>query len=134
MQVRIVSEPPPPRIYEACKEKFGADFENTVFTHGETIHSKYPIPQHLVEHERKHASQQCIYGIVAWWDRYLEDDQFRFEQELEAYQEQYKWIKKNIKNRNDAFNLLRSLAKDLSGPLYGNLCSYQSALTKIKNG
>lgn len=134
MQIRITSEPPPPRIYQACQEKFGVDFENTVFTHGHTIHSKHPMEQHLVEHERTHAKQQSDYGVIEWWDRYLEDDDFRYEQELEAYQVQYKWIKKHIKNRNDAFKLLRMIAKDLSGPMYGNICSYQTALTKIRNG
>lgn len=133
--MRIVSEPPPSRIYNACVKQFGVSFDDgVVFTYGDTVHSKYPMSKDLEIHEGVHVKQQVDYGVVAWWDKYLTDEDFRLSQELEAYKAQYKWAKKNIKSRDDRAKLLTRIARDLSGTMYGNLLTYQEALVKIKNG
>lgn len=134
--MRIVYELPPARVYKACVKQFGVSFDDgVVWTYGDTIHTKYPINDgSLIEHECTHIKQQKKIGVIEWWDKYLEDEEFRFTQELEAYQAQWKWIKKNVKGRNDQFKMLTKIARDLSGTMYGNLITYQEALTKIKNG
>lgn len=133
--MRIVYEQPPARIYEACVEQFGVSFDDgVVWTYGDAIHTKYLLRPDVGAHEKVHIKQQKAMGVIEWWDKYLGDPQFRFDQELEAYQEQWRFIKKNVKSRNDQFNFLKQIARDLSGPMYGGLLSYQEALKKIKNG
>lgn len=133
--MRILNELPPASIYDACVEQFGVSFDDgVVWTVGDTIHTKYPLMPDVLVHEKVHIKQQTSFGVTAWWDKYLNDAEFRYKQELPAYQAQWKWIKKNIKSRNDQFKMLNKIAKDLSGNMYGNLVTYQEALTKIKNG
>ena len=133
--MQILTSKPPKEIYYACVSKFGVSFDTgTVFTVGDTIYAKHLMPEHLVVHEKTHIKQQKKYGTMAWWAKYLESDEFRLEQELQAYRNQYRWAKKNIKSRDDRAKLLRSIALDLSGTMYGNIISYQEAVTKILNG
>ena len=130
------SDKPPKGIYEKAKEKWDrVDFENgTTFTVGTTIHCKFDIPDHLVEHETHHVIQQTEYkgGYKKWWDRYFKDDKFRLEQEIECYRKQYKFIVRNCKDRNDIARYLNGFSSDLSGSLYGNLVSFPEAFKLIK--
>ena len=134
--MRVVHEPPPKRIYDACVRQFGVSFDDGVcWAYGDALHIKYPIQdQSLYAHEATHIEQQKAMGVIEWWDKYLEDAEFRFSQELEAYQNQWKWIKQNVKDRNQQIRQLTKLAHDLSGPMYGELCTHGEALKKIKNG
>ena len=77
-------------------------------------------------HEETHERQQALMGVVAWWDRYLIDDEFRLSQEVEAYRNQYAFIRENL-NRTERRRLLAFIVKDLCGPIYGNLVSKQEA-------
>ena len=67
--------------------------KGTVFTYGDTIYnpSDAKFPVHLLVHEGTHEKQQGS-NPKEWWDKYLVDLEFRFEQELEAYSAQYKFI------------------------------------------
>lgn len=134
--MRVVHEPPPKRVFQACIDKFGASWDDgVIWAYGNAIHSKYPIrDKSLYAHEGTHLEQQQTIGVVKWWDQYLEDPEFRFSQELEAYQAQWQWIKKNLRSREEQVVRLSRLAKDFSSPMYGNIVTYQEALTRIKNG
>lgn len=44
--------------------------------------------QALIAHEMVHVRQQAATGWLAWWWRYLTDESFRLDQELEAYRVQ----------------------------------------------
>ena len=109
-------------IYERAVKQFG----------GDKIYTKSDLPQHLIVHETTHIRQQAKMGVEKWWDRYFEDEKFRFSQELEAYRNQYKYITENYNDDKIITMLLKSLAKDLSGYIYGNLCSFKEALSLIK--
>lgn len=132
---RISTQKPPAHIYDKCVEKWNVDFDKgIVFTYGETIHSKRPIPKDLMVHELVHVRQHREYpgGKDMWWERYLEDPMFRYHQELEAYRKQYQWVKDNIKDRNKAFKHLIHYADCLSGPMYGNMVTIKQATEDIK--
>lgn len=104
-----------------------------VFTYGDTCHTKSgTLPEWLVPHEEVHSRQQV--DPEEWWERYFIDPQFRFEQELEAYQVQYKWILEHYKDRNKQAQFLNKFASDLSGQMYGNLLTHSKAYRRIKNG
>lgn len=85
-----------------------------------------------MKHEEVHAKQQGD-DPEKWWHRYIVDSAFRFCQELEAYQVQYREIKKKFKDRNKQMRFLDILAQDLSSANYGSVCSYQEALMSIRD-
>lgn len=148
MTVQVISEkdiigytventPPPKWLYKKIKKRFGAenvDFDKgIIFTVGDTIYYKGELRQDLHIHERTHIGQQLNMGVKKWWKKYLKDDQFRYEQEVEAYRRQYRWIRQNIKDRSMQNDLLRSCASSLSSPLYGGIVTMDQAIRDIIN-
>lgn len=108
---------PPTGIYEKCRDRFGADFrKGVVFTVGDTIHAqKWPLPPDLYQHEATHVEQQSNFegGWRAWWDLYLENPYFRYTQEIEAYQNQYRYFIKIHHDRNKRNLFLHMLTQQV---------------------
>ena len=123
---------PPEGIYKRAQEKWGVDFDKVVFTVGDTLHTKHPPNKDLIAHEEMHSKQKAAYSLQEWLDRNFEDDKFRYDQELQAYRAQDRWIKENIKDRNKQAPFLSFYAKSLSGSIYGNLVSEKEAHRLIK--
>lgn len=128
--------PPPKHIYDAVKKKINPDirWENgIVFTYGYNIHSIRQLTPDLLVHEMVHVRQQTTGPLSPdeWWERYLEDSDFRLAQETEAYKEQVVFLRKVVKNREDVAKQVHRIAQLLSGPIYGNLISYQQAMSAI---
>ncbi len=122
-----------PEIYEKCRNQFGVDWERgVIITYGDTVYCKHSLPEHKIAHEYAHVIQQLNMGTEIWWKKYLTDKEFRLSQEVEAYQAEADYITKNIKDRNQRFNLLRQIYLDLSSSMYGNICSYSEAKKLIK--
>lgn len=130
--MKIVIAYPP--NYEEIKKAFNPP-KTVVFTYGDTIYNPNNglIGTDLMIHEGTHEIQQSL-DPKKWWDRYLIDPQFRVDQEIEAYHNQYKYLKDMIKDRNQLFRHLHRLASDFSSPIYGGCISYQQAVERIKNG
>lgn len=121
-----------------------------IFAWGDTIYNPQggELPPWLVAHEKVHKGQQeaMIHEIAphtyiagaggpeTWWERYLRDTKFRFDQELEAHQEEYRVFCKHHPDRNQRRAGLKSLAKRLSGKMYGNMVSFDKAKRMIKDG
>jgi len=105
-----------------------------VFTYGYKIYNPSGgfIDKPLLKHEETHTLQQAA-GIEEWWDKYLQDPEFRLSQELEAYRNQYREAKKYIFNKNKLFNFLKLIALDFSSEMYGNIIDFSSAMKVIKN-
>jgi hypothetical protein len=124
----------PPPIYEKARKLWGVDFEKgVVFTYGDTCHTATgTLPNHMVPHEETHSLQQGD-DPAAWWEEYMRNPAFRLAQELEAYRAQYAWIRLHVKGRQQQFELLKKLARDLSGPMYGLDIGFQKALMMIAN-
>lgn len=103
----------------------------TIFTYGDTCYCPITtqIPENVMVHEETHEKQQK--DPKAWWERYLKDADFRLSQELPAYRNQYQW-QKNRLGRDKAIFLLKAIAEDLSGEMYGNIISFQKAFEMIK--
>ena len=121
-----------PPNYKKIKERFTLP-DDVIFTYGDTIYNPTDgmIDKPLLEHEKVHNKQQG-YNIEGWWYKYLTDNEFRLDQEIEAYQRQYR-VAKEIVSRDQLFTLLQNIAKNLSGDMYGNLISYDKAMQIIKN-
>ena len=134
-KLKMSYEKPP--VYDAiigAGLKFNPAY--TVFTYADTLYNpeRLIIPEHLLYHETTHATQQGWEeeSAAKWWDRYLVDQYFRVEQEVQAYGNQYHHICQYVKDRNQQAKILMDLARVLSGPTYGNVIHQVEAAQIIK--
>jgi len=102
--------------------------EYTIYCYGSTLYVPcgLPIPDELMAHEEVHSRQQEKMGVEKWWDRYLEDREFRLKQEIEAYKAQAEYSEANY-DRHERRSLKKDIIKHLSSDLYGNLITKQEA-------
>lgn len=124
-----------PPIWDNACALFEININTVLFTYGDTIYipgGRMPT-EDLIEHERTHMKQQNYNDKDAalWWGKYLRDPQFRMEQEVEAYAQQYKHLCKGIKGREQRFRVRRTLGQQLSSPLYKCPCDLMTAMTLI---
>ena len=107
--------------------------KDTVFTWGDTVYAPGHdyIDNALDVHESVHKVQQGL-DPKCWWDRYLVDEYFRLDQELKAYQAQYKFFCKVNKFKKERAKFLDSIAKDLAGPMYGHIIDIEQAKENIR--
>lgn len=121
-----------PPFYETLEKhfKFGPQ---TIFTYGDVIFnpSGCEITRELEIHEGTHMIQQGATPEV-WWDRYITDPEFRLEQELAAYRNQYQAYCESDSSREGRAKYAMKLAWDLSGPGYGRIIQYAEAAKLIR--
>jgi hypothetical protein len=99
--------------------------DHTIFTYGNTVYFNRDLSYDLVAHEIIHVFQQTEMDPKKWWRKYIEDEKFRLDQEVEAYKRQYQVMKRNDDVK--AALLLDSISSDLSGKLYGEIVSFEEA-------
>ena len=130
--MKIKRERPP--VYDLIVSAGMRPHEGVVYTYGDTIYnpSGNELPDHIVHHEETHCLQQGD-DPDAWWERYVTDPYFRFEQEAEAYAAQYDFMCESIRDRNRRSKILFDMALMLSGPVYGGTVSHSVARKMIKN-
>lgn len=114
--------------------EFTAAIENfetqvPVFTYYPYIYvpTGHELSPDVRDHESVHLRQQEHYpgGAEAWWERWLTNVQFRFEQELEAYAVQLNAWRKAGSSR---FKRTKDrLAMDMSSDFYGHMVTFQEA-------
>lgn len=106
------------------------------FAYGTTIFnpSGRPIALELIAHEVTHSLQQRDIGVQTWWDRYLAENSFRLEQELEAHIIEYEQYAKDHTARMERRRYMALVSEKLSAPLYGSMVKKRNALTMIKGG
>lgn len=131
--MKIVDGYPP--NFKAIQEVF-TDIEKhkPCFCYGDTIYNPYgiDISPDLEHHESIHTKQQAS-NPELWWYNYLYKKDFRLSQELEAYGEQYLFVKKHVPNNRLRKWKLEHFAKAVSSELYGNLITYYQAESAIRN-
>lgn len=103
-----------------------------LFTYGDTLYNpdNVRISEDLIVHEETHARQQTEPDL--WWGKYLRDPQFRVEQEVEAYANQYNFICRKVQNKQKRFEIVKRMAEILSSPMYGGCINLGAAVLKIK--
>lgn len=114
--IRIAVNPPADAIF--C---FGEDLYNP---------SGQEIPEDVLYHESIHTKQQGK-NPGQWWNEWINNKDFRYEQELEAYTHQYHFIKKHYPARA-AKEALTDLARNLK-TIYGLNINLQETESKIRN-
>lgn len=128
--MQIVVERPP--NYDAIVARFpDAARPGVIFTCGQTIFNPagIEISGALKCHESVHAQRQGNeeHGILEWWRRYLDEPLFRLEEELLAHRAEYRAFKGWTKDRRLVLRELETIARRLSGPLYGGLITLAQA-------
>lgn len=124
-----------PAIYHQLREKFGVDWDTgLIITYFPLIHCKFKLNEYpeKIMHEAVHIRQQEKMTPQTWWTLFLQDPSFRLEQEVEAYRAEAAFIKKVVKDRNAQAVFYNEIAKNLSGPIYGNMVNFSEALKLIK--
>ena len=125
-----ISKDYPPNIDEI--KKVLTPSPGAVFTYGDTLYnpSNGIIDDPLMAHEEIHSLRQGK-DPAGWWERYLKEPSFRLSEELRAYQEQYQVYLLEGHERNKIAMFSYQLAKDLAGPMYGNVITVLEARQKI---
>jgi hypothetical protein len=129
----IIGYPP---NFEQIKAAFPkAENPGVLFAHDQIIYnpSGIAVPPALIAHESVHLHRQRDAGPDEWWTRYLEDSEFRYEEELLAHVAEFK-MQRVAKDRNFGARLLMSTALRLVAPLYNHQPprSLQQALKDLK--
>lgn len=92
--MKVIQALPPniKKIYARFPHVRGAP---VVFAYGDTIYNpgRDAVSDDVMAHEKVHQRQQAEHpgGVEGWWDQYLEDSDFRLDQELEAYGAQLRY-------------------------------------------
>jgi hypothetical protein len=90
------------------------------------------IPPALIAHEEVHLKRQTMHGAGIWWDHYLRDSEFRYNEELLAHVAEFKM--QRCSDRNFVARLMVSTALRLVAPLYNYTppVSLQRAIRDLK--
>lgn len=118
----------PPNFDSIVKVFPTAVKKGVLFCWGDTIYnpSNVFVPESLIVHETTHSGQQKSIGTQAWWDMYLTSRDFRFIQELEAHQAEFKYVMEHL-SRAERRSQAVQIAERLASPLYGNMVSVKRA-------
>jgi len=121
----------PPNYKEIQTHFPWADFDKgVVFTYGDTCYCEKDLPLDLYVHEEVHSKQQT--NPEEWWAKYITDPEFRLSQEMEAYQAQWSFIKRKVRDRSLQHRVRTRIARVLSGKLYGGIITFNQAYKALR--
>ena len=108
---------------------------NNIFAYGGIIYNPGggKLPPWLIAHEKIHFAQQGLFP-ARWWEKYLEDQKFRLEQEIEAHQEEYRVFCWFNRDRNKRRVHLKHMSRRLAARMYGRIITAKKARKIIKAG
>jgi hypothetical protein len=115
----IVARPP---NFEMILKAFpNADKPGVIFAFGEDVYnpSGQEIPRALLAHEAVHGQRQLKqFTPDQWWELYVTDPEFRYNEELLAHAAEFKSQDFRGIDRNLRAKILQSTAARLCAPLY----------------
>jgi hypothetical protein len=123
--MKILTTKPP--NWQRIAETFPVEWGKIIVAYSPNIHCGVEVSKQKEAHELIHLERQRNLGVDLWWEYYLTNPSFRLNEELFAFAEEVKFIKENIATRNQRRFLLDKIYSDLSGSVYGFLCSYAEA-------
>mgnify|MGYP001615734404 CR=1 FL=1 len=121
--------------FQELKDKFNVG-DDTIIAYGNKIFVKdKTLSRDLLVHELTHCERQRFDEASArrWWEKYMEDNDFRLQEEIVAYRNQYDFCLKVFKDRNKRAKILWTMANELSSLRYGNVVNHNEAMNLIKN-
>ena len=125
----------PPNFAQIVKAFKGAERPGVIFAYAPDIYAPgaKDLPQSLIAHELVHICRQEAMGVELWWDKYIEDEDFRFMEELIAHQAEYNDLITTSPSRVVRRMALKLVAKKLASGLYGKIITTQKAMELMKN-
>lgn len=134
----IVARPP---NFDAIVRVFpvAASTKGVTYAYDDAVYNPdgVKIPTSILEHEVVHLQRQAGKPDV-WWERYLADKRFRFDEEVVAHQAEYRAAIIGLVVGHGAARSrrahLEAIADRLSGPLYGHAVSFEKAKVLIRRG
>lgn len=118
-----------PPNYSEINRVFKVRGKPVLFCFGDVIHnpSRINVPPQLLVHEAVHSRRQGS-GPEFWWRRYIDDLQFRLDEEIAAHQAEYACLVERGMPQAQACDMV---ASRLASPLYGGMIDYARARTII---
>ena len=144
--MQVVRDRPP--LFDLIDKKFNVRGRPVIFAWGSQIFAPSgsgDVPSHLKAHEAVHGGRQLLFGgqgsgmsdesrIRLWWMIYIENDDFRREEEKLAHIAEYRHLCEHAGGRNQRRRHLSIVATKLSSPLYGPLMSKSRAREVLEHG
>jgi hypothetical protein len=134
--MKIIKEKPP--NYKEICEAFPSVLKTptVVFCWGDIIYSPSTdeLPEALHAHENVHSDRQLQFegGPQKWWEKYLINKTFRFEEELLAHSIEYEYLALRSRSRKERRFFLRHISEKLASPIYGPMVSEDKAKQHIR--
>jgi hypothetical protein len=130
--MRIVFDHPPNWAQIATAFPHVVGHRSVFYCYGDAVYNpgRAEIPPQIIAHEEAHSERQLAITPTTWWDRYIEDKAFRFEEELLGHRAEYGWLLANA-SRQVRRAALKDIAGRLAGPLYGNIVKFDEARRAI---
>lgn len=123
----------PPNYAEILKVFPAAARGGVIFAYEPNIYAPGgSVPPAIIAHEEVHFARQRDMGVELWWELYLVNIRFRYEEELLAHQAEYRFMIGSDNSRPVRRHALKTVAKKLSAPLYGGLVSMQQAMEDLQ--
>lgn len=118
-----------PPNYAAINRAFKVRGKPVIFCYGDTIYNpgRIKVPPQLLVHEAVHSRRQGA-DPAGWWERYIEDPQFRLEEEIPAHQAEFADLCDRGVATPEAWN---AIVGRLASPLYGQLIDVVTARSLI---
>lgn len=129
-----ISKSFPPNYQDMLRAFPECEKRKAIFAYDNVIYNPFDVylTVDVIIHETIHfAQQKREYSVDDWYMKYLNDEAFRLEQEVEAYRAQYAFVAKRLKDRNELSWYLGTLAESLSSGLYGALVTRSEARALI---
>lgn len=123
----------PPNYDALISAGFRIGGKKVLFAWGDKIYNPgcLKIPPHLIVHEEMHSWRQGD-EPEAWWGSYINDDEFRLEEEILAHQVELRELMRGNTNRKTRRGALHQVAQRLASPLYGSVISERRARLILK--
>lgn len=128
----------PPNYHEIDAAFNVRDNHGVIFSFGDRIYAPHGpkiIAPELIAHEGIHGQRQGTKHakILAWWDRYIDDIEFRLDEELVAHRAEYRHLMQ-FGNRTKRRAALKRTSLRLSAPLYGEVINRKQAELLLQEG
>lgn len=116
--------------YNQYKQKFQIT-EHTIFVYKNKIYSNkteedWKEYYDVLHHELEHIRSQNEIGPENWIQQFLNNKEFRVNEEKRAYLYQLKKVKE-LGDKTDLMNIFTEVCQNISSDLYGKMISYREA-------
>lgn len=128
--MRVIRDRPP--LFDEIDARFNVRGKPILFAWGDRLYipsGSLDVAPHLMAHEEVHGARQGTAepGIILWWKSYLNDREFRLDEEILAHRAEYQSLISHSGGRQQRRRHLAITAARLAAPLYGRMISVSEA-------